>query len=239
MALYRIARQRRNTLLKLRPFILSTALLAACAAPETQAPYSQPRTGDELAAQRSIGIIAWMLEGTFETIVQTPGYAAGGGDNTPVRLRVARLWPEREDQPWFYLEYSDPKDDRITRQRLTRFAREGEKIYATDYAFPGDPKSFVGEWRKPRPFASVDPRTLKAIPGCRTLWLIQHDAIVSAGTATDDCRGDGPPGTHEHVDWWLSSSFLRHWIQQLDSTGKQVGGLSGPSEFRRIAQKPR
>ncbi len=193
----------------------------------------------EVQAQRWLGLIAWMLEGTFDTIVQEPGYAAGGGDNTPVRLRVARLWPERADDYWFYLEYVDPKDEsKVFRQRITHGVREVDRVVLIDYAFPADPKSFLGEWRKPHPFASVDPLKLKAMPGCRTAWLVQHDAIVSGGTETNTCQGDGPAGTHEHVDWWLGSSFLRHWFRQLDSAGNQVGGLPGPSEFRKLALKP-
>jgi len=227
---------------------LSAALLSACGAvgPSTGSDSSQAAVQTKFAAQphtpaeREIGLITWMLEGTFETIVQSPGYAAGGGDNTPVRLRVARLWPEREGEIWFYLEYTDPnRNDAVTRQRISRMVLEGgTDIRMIDYAFPADPKTFAGEWRKPHPFASVNPDRLKPIPGCKTHWLVQHQAIVSGGTGGDDCRGDGPEGTHEHVDWWLGSSFLRTWIQQLDRSGKQVGGLSGPSEFRRISQKP-
>lgn len=225
--------------------ILSGALLAACAAqPTAPAPKAVAKpaalTGEEKVAERSLGLIAWMLEGRFDTIVQTPGYAAGGGDSTPMRLRVVRLWPELGPETyWFYLEYVDPADDsRVIRQRLTHGEREGTKAYMIDYAFPADPKTFVGEWRKPKPFAGVDPSKLKPLPGCRTYWLVQHDAIISAGTETDQCQGDGPPGTHEHADWWLGSNFLRHWFRQLDAAGNQVSGLSGPSEYRKLSQKP-
>jgi len=230
---------------KIPMLILSGTLLTACAATETAPPQAvkppPPVTLEEVQAQRSLGLIAWMLEGTFETIVQPPGYAAGGGDNTPMRLRVARLWPENPDEYWFYLEYVDPKDDsRVIRQRLTHGVREGGRAIMIDYAFPADPKTFVGEWRKPHPFGSVDPLKLKPLSGCRTFWLVQHDAIVSAGTETDDCRGDGPEGTHEHADWWLGSNFLRHWFHQLDRAGNPVGdGLTGPMEFRKFALKPR
>ena len=230
--------------------MIPAALLAvACASQPTataRAPSPKaaekpaPLTSEELVAQRSLGLIAWMLVGRFDTIVQSPGYAAGGGDSTPMRLRVARLWPELgDDVYWFYLEYVDPADEsRVIRQRLTHGVREGTKAYTIDYAFPGDPKTFVGEWRKPKPFASVDPSKLEPLPGCKTSWFVQHDAIVSAGTEGNECRGDGPAGTHEHADWWLGSNFLRHWFRQLDAADNQVSGLPGPSEFRKLAQKP-
>ena len=230
---------------KISMLILSATLLTACAATETAPPQAvkppPPRTLEETQAQRSLGLIAWMLEGTFETIVQPPGYMLGDGDNTPMRLRVARLWPEYEDEYWFYLEYVDPKDDsRVFRQRLTHGVREGDRALTIDYAFPADPKTFVGEWRKPHPFDSVARLKLKPLPGCRTYWLVQHDAIVSGGTETDDCRGDGPEGTHEHADWWLGSSFLRHWWHQLDRNGNPLGGgLTGPMQFDKPALKPR
>ena len=225
--------------------MLSSTLLAACTAMETAPPQpvkpAPPRTLEEVQAQRSLGLIAYLLEGTFVTIVQPPGFMTGVFDNTPMRLRVARLWPEHEDEYWFYLEYVDPKDDsRVFRQRLTHGVREGDRAILIDYAFPADPKTFVGEWRKPHPFASVDRMKLKPMPGCRSFWLVQHDAIVSGGTETDDCRGDGPEGTHEHADWWLTSSGLRHYFRQLDRNGNPVGeGLTGPMQFDKPALKPR
>ena len=226
---------------KISALILSATLLGACAtseAPPQPIADSKPATLQEFQAERWLGVITWMFEGTSETIVQEPGYAAGGGDNTPVRLRVLRLWPERQDQYWFYFEYVDPKNEaKAFRQRISRLVREGDRVTMIDYAFPSDARNFLGEWRKPHPFESVDPARLKPLPGCRAFWLVQHDAVVSGGTETDTCQGDGPPGTHEHVDYWLGSSFLRTWAQQLDASGKQVGGLPGPSEYRKLTSK--
>lgn len=225
--------------------ILAGTLLTACAATETARPQAvkppPPATLEEVQAQRWLGLIAWLLEGEFETMVQPPGFMLGDGDNTPMRLRVARLWPEHPEEYWFYLEYVDPKDDsRVIRQRLTHGVREGSRALLIDYAFPADPKTFVGEWRKPHPFASVDPLKLKPLPGCRTFFIVQHDAIVGGGTETDDCRGDGPEGTHEHADWFLGSTHMRHFFRQLDRDGKPVGdGLTGPMQFTKLPPKPR
>jgi hypothetical protein len=199
-------------------------------------PPPQP-TLDEIKAQRALELLAYFLEGTFDTIEQPAGY---GGDSTPVRLRIARIWAHRDGEYWFYAEYASPTDDsRVIRRRIMRGARVGTSLYTYDYAVPGDAKAAVGEWRKHAPFASVDPSSLAPLPGCRTLWIVQHDALMAGGTEGNGCRGDGPEGTHEHVDWYLGSNFTRHWIQQLDPSGRQVAGLSGPSEFRKVAQNPR
>src|SRR5258707_1115738 len=165
---------------------------------------------------------------------------AGQGDSTPIRLRFSRLWPERAGEYWMYAEYVKPEDDRqALRQRIFRFQREGARIFAGLYRVPGDPAASVGEWRKDRPFAGVNPPSLEEIAGCRTVWVKQMESLFAAGTEGKRCPGDRPQTIDEHSDFYLASSSIRSWVRGLDASGKQVEGPSGPSEFRKIAAKPR
>ena len=189
-----------------------------------------------MLAERDIGLLMSYLEGTWETIPQP----AGQGDSTPMRLRFARLWPERSGEYWLYAEYVKPEDDRqATRQRIFRFQSEGARIFASLYRVPGTPAAAVGEWRKARPFGDVNPASLREIPGCRTHWVKQMESLFAAGTEGTSCQGDRPEVVNEHSEFYLASSTIRGWVSGLDASGKQVEGPSGPSEFGKIDTKLR
>ena len=218
--------------------VIAALFLAACAAPAVTQKPAAPAV-DPLAAtlaQRDIELLMVYLEGTWETIPQPEGQ----GDSTPMRLRFARLWPERTGEYWLYAEYVKSEDDRqAIRQRIFRFQRDDARIFGSLYRLPGDPAAYVGEWRKVRPFAGVNPAGLKEIEGCRTAWVKQMESLFAAGTEGNRCPGDRPEAVDEHSDFYLASSSIRTWVRGLDASGKRVEGPSGPSEFRKTAEKPR
>jgi hypothetical protein len=233
-------------MMKAVSLIVSVALGGCAAAPgtapripanaQTQGAAAAPDPVAAVRAQRDLEILAAFLEGTWDTVPQ----AEKQGVSIPMRLRFARLWPERSGEYWFYAEYVNPADERqVLRQRIFRWTRDGERIESLLYRLPGDAASFAGEWRKARPFERVDPAGLREAEGCRSLWTRQMESVYAGGTLGNGCRGDRPEVRHEHSDFYVSSTSIRGWIRGLDASGKQVEGPIGPSEFRKTAQKPR
>jgi hypothetical protein len=221
--------------------LLAALLLATCAAPPATSPATSPQAAaaevtplDVIRGKRNLELVTTILVGTWDTIPQKPGF----GDSTPMRLRVAWLWPERADGNWLYLEYVNPADEKqVLRQRILRFVREGAAIHALMYRLPGDPLAYAGEWRKARPFESVTPDSLREAEGCRSEWVLQFETYFAAGTEGNACRGDRPEVRNEHSEFSLGPGALRTWITGLDASGSQVEGLSGPSEFRKTSGK--
>jgi CpeT/CpcT family (DUF1001). len=188
---------------------------------------------DAVRAQRSLEALVYYMVGTWDTVPQEEDQ----GVSVPMRLHIARLWPERKDEYWYYFEYSDPADGRVTRQRIFRLLSDNVDIHSIMYRLPGDPASYAGEWRKPRPFASVDPSSLREIEGCRALWQRQMEFIYAAGTEGDACPGDRPEIRDEHSDFYVTNTSIRTWIRGLDASGRQIEGNAGPSEFRKTSDK--
>jgi CpeT/CpcT family (DUF1001) len=231
--------------------IVSVLLLAACATAPTPGPAAGPATAaspataqgvatsdvdplDAVRAQDGLERLVSYLIGRWDTVPQKEGF----GDSTPMRMRVARLWPERADRYWLYLEYVNPADERqVLRQRILQFVREGSTIHALMYRLPGNPADYVGEWRKEHPFASVKPDSLREIQGCRSVWDRQFEIYFAGGTEGNACPGDRPEVQNEHWEYSLGPGSLRTWITGLDAKGRQVDGLSGPSEFRKTSSK--
>ena len=189
---------------------------------------------DAYRAKRGLEVLANYLPGTWNTVTQEEDQ----GVSAPMRLRIARLWPERSGEYWYYFEYVDPTDEsHALRQRIFQFSSDGVDIHAAMYRVPGDAASYVGEWRKPHPFANVDPKKLREVEGCRTLWQRQMEFIYAAGTEGDSCPGDRPDVRDEHSDFYVTNLSIRTWIRGLDAAGNQVEGLPGPSEFRKAPDK--
>jgi len=214
---------------------LAALLLTACATVPAPAPRAVPASAnvdplDAVRAERGLGLLTYYLVGTWDTIPQHEGY----GDSTPLRMRVARLWPERADRYWFYLEEVSPADERhVLRQRILQFVHDGSVIHALTYRLPGNAADYAGEWRKEHPFAAVRPESLREIEGCRSVWNRVMEVAFAGGTEGDACPGDGPGVRNEHWDFSLSPTELRTWIRGLDAAGNQVDGPSGPQEFRK------
>jgi len=214
-------------------------LLAACATAPAPAPApgavpTSADTLDVLQAREGLERLVSYLVGTWNSIPQKEGY----GDSAPMRLRIARIWPERADGYWLYWEYANPADDRrVTRQRIVHFVGEGSTIRALMYRLPENPASYAGEWSKERPFASVGPDSLSELQGCAAVWDRPFEIYFASGTPGDACPGDRPEIRNEHSEFFLGPSSMRSWITGVDSAGKRVYGPSGPSEFRKSLQK--
>lgn len=213
--------------------VASLILAGACASEPPVLPreISTPTA----AGQAGLSLLVRFLTGTFETVPQK----AGVGDSTPIKLRQARFWADRPGEYWMYAEYSRPGEvERPFLQRIYRFTESNGVISAAIYRLPGNPASFVGEWRKDKPFASYSPRELKEREGCRIDFVQQMDILFNGGRNGGTCRSDEPGVDHEHAEFYVSSSSLRTWEPGQDASGTQVSGLPGPSDFRKILQFP-
>ena len=221
--------------MRILPLVALSLVLASCAAPRAPDPF--PPESRTAPVQRQLELLSSFFTGTFESIKQ----GTGEGDSTPVKLRVARLWPERAGEFWYYLEYAKVgAEDKPYLQRIVRTGEVDGQMLEAEYRLPGDGKQFVGAWKQARPLEGIDPASLREIPGCRMQLAMQHMTLFNGGTVGKECRGRVPEGAYEISDFFLSSSSLRAWDRGYDSTGKQVwGSQAGPVEFRRTASVPR
>jgi CpeT/CpcT family (DUF1001) len=207
-------------------------LVGACASN----PPAQPRevSAPTEEGQAYMSLLVRYLTGTFETVPQQ----ATVGDSTVIKLREGRIWTDRPGEYWMYAEYSRPgEDQRPFVQRIYGFTEANGVITARVYRLPGDPAKFVGEWRKDKPFAGYSPRDLKEREGCRIDFVSQM-VVFNGGRKSGTCRSELPVAGFEHAEFYVSSSSVRTWEPVRDAAGKQVAGLTGPSDFRKILQIP-
>ena len=217
-------------------------LLAACAAPPEPPPpaaasaqvpptKSRPVT----ARQRELAVIMGNMSGTFDSIAQEKGPGVG------TRMRIAPMWVERQPagEYWLYVEHARlATDPRPFRQRIYRFTESEGKFFADVFALPGNPASFAGEWRKPKPFEGSTPGQLREYAGCR-LAVGHMTMMFWARTEGKACRAENPAAAHEFSEMLVSSVGMKNGEQAYDPAGRLIAGEAGVWDFRRMSREPR
>jgi hypothetical protein len=206
------------------------AVTESTAAPEPRA--RKPRVERERPkpGARELEVAVAFLPGTYESIDQEKGPGAG------TRMRIAPMWPELapKGEHWFYVEHARVDDDaKPFRQRLYRFTHEGLKFFADVFELPGEPKRFVGEWKKQKPFAEYSPKDVREYEGCR-LAIGHMLSMWWARTEGKACRAETPGAAHEASEMLVSTAGMKNGEQAYGPEGRLIAGHPGVWDFRRV-----
>lgn len=197
---------------------------------------AQSAPGPTKEGQDGMSLLVRYLTGTHETIRQEQRL----GSYLPMKVRFARVWPDSaaKGEYWLYEEVVEtgPKE-KVVLQRFLRFTEAGGVIHAVAHDLPGNSKRYAGEWRKEKPFTSLEPRQLKPRAGCDIEFIQQGDVLFNGGQRTETCPGQ-VKGAHEHVEIYVTASSVRLWQVDRDASGKVVAGPPSPLELRRISATP-
>lgn len=203
--------------------LLTTAMICGCGTVE-QGPttlFSSGLSTEVLAAGQS-------LNGNFTNTAQS----RRDSEYAPLALHLRRIWPERTDACWIYLELSSARTAlEPVCQRVLRVYNSAGQIRCEPSAVPGDGHAFIGAWGDPDLFAQTTPEMLAPVESC---------AFVLASAGTDQFAG-----TIEHCPCGAAGSGvlinceLRVFPGRIEaqprftkSDGTPIGtALGGPFEF--------
>lgn len=128
----------------MKPHLLALVLLALL-------PAASGRTDEALER------LASLLAGSFSSAEQ----AAADKNYRNVVLHVVRIWPERADGPWLYVEQAlADAVDQPYRQRVYQLARRPDGSFESRVFTLADPVAATGAWRKAAPLADLTPAAL-------------------------------------------------------------------------------
>lgn len=154
-----------------------------------------------------------------------------------VRLHVTRIWPERSDAVWLYVEQAMAEHlDAPYRQRVYRVTRGGERSFLSAvYELP-DPGAVVGAWRQERPLANLAPDALLERPGCAVTLHEDPEGTFSGSTAERQCASVLRGATWASSEVRIDADGMTSWDRGFDAEGRQVwGSEAGPYRFVRQA----
>ncbi len=151
-----------------------------------------------------------------------------------IRLQMVRIWRERTDGVWLYVEQaSAEKLDRPYRQRVYRLTQPTDSTFESAVFSLGAPMRFAGDWRKARPLEGLTPDSLAAKEGCEIVLVRSGSAFVG-GTAGKRCPSELRGASYATSEVRVTASGMTTWDRGYDAEGKQVwGAKTGGYVFRK------
>jgi hypothetical protein len=198
--------------------VLVVLILAA-----VQAPAAEPKADVDL-------LLSW-LTGSFSSAAQ----AAADPEFRDIRLHTARIWPERTDAAWLYVEQAVADQlDQPYRQRVYRVTRVADNLFESQVLELPDPLRFVGAWRAERPLEQLTPTDLTAREGCAIFMRRKGDAFMGS-TLGRLCTSEHRGASWATSEVTVSADGLLSWDRGFDAGGVQVwGAVKGGYAFRRL-----
>jgi hypothetical protein len=179
-------------------------------------------------------LLPW-LEGTFTNHAQHLQDTTVSNDT----LHIKRMWHDRTDGAWFYVEYrSESGADKPKRQLVYNVRRvEQGMIEQASYRIK-QPDRVAGAWADTTRLQDLTPAGLVKRRGCEV--FLQADFGQYLGrTMGMACGGDTYGVSYVTVDVTIKYDRIVIWERGFNTSNEQVtGGTVGPSIFQRLTPLP-
>lgn len=214
-----------------RLLLTSLTLVTGCAAPQDTA---EPAAAPPAFSPNLTTLAEWMT-GSFSSAAQAAERPDAYYD---IRLEMARIWKDRRDGIWLYVEQAMAgRLDEPYRQRIYRLFEEppGAFISAV-YELPGDPLRFAGAQNDPQRFEGLTPAQLQPREGCSVYLARAGDAFTGA-TEAGRCASSLGGAAYATSEVTITPDALASWDRGFDIKGVQMwGATDGPYVFDKIAE---
>ena len=176
--------------------------------------------------------LASRMTGDFSSAAQ----AAADPDYYEITLRMARIWPERADGYWLYVEQAVAKaQEKPYRQRVYLVRRVEEDLFESRVFTLPEPERFVGAWKETGKFAALRPEDLAAREGCEILLRRQGDSFAGS-TLGALCQSSLRGASYATSEVSIGETSLVSWDRGFDGKGEQVwGAVKGGYVFEKLA----
>ena len=185
-----------------------------------------PSCGTE-PAQRATGVhhgglerlTEWMT-GSFSSAAQ----AEADKEFFDIRLEMARIWPDRRDGVWFYVEQAVAAAlDRPYRQRVYRVTHVGDDVYESRVYELADAKAAIGAWKQAEPLVDLSPDELVERDGA-SIYLRDRGEHYEGSTLGRMCKSNFRGASYATSEVTVHPDRLVSWDRGYDDDGKQVWG---------------
>jgi len=195
--------------------ILAFATVSAVSAQAT------PATAQ--VADPELELLLGFMTGSFSSAEQ----ARLDPDFYDIRLQVVRVWPERQDGYWLYVEQAAAESlDRPYRQRVYRLLRhDSSTIESRVFTIP-EPLTYAGEWKKEVPLARLTPESLVWKKGCSIMLVKKGTDAFAGSTVAHECASDLRGAAYAKSEVEINSRGMVTWDRGFAADGRHVWGAS-------------
>lgn len=191
-----------------------------------------PTTASEPPTDLDLEELARWMTGSFSSEAQSLADA----DFRHIVLHMARMWTERDDGIWLYVEQAVAEaPERPYRQRVYRLRRVGEDLFGSTVFTFSNPQSRTGDWREDSPLADLHPSDLSERDGCTIFMKRRADGAFEGSTLGRLCSSTLRGATWASSEVVITADLLVSWDRGWDDSGAQVWGAEkGGYRFDRI-----
>jgi hypothetical protein len=190
------------------------------------------------ATQRgSLEQLTQFMTGSFASTEQAK---ADPKNYLDIRLEVVRIWPERTDGVWLYVEQAVADSlAKPYRQRVYHLeALPGKGLQSTIYTFKKEPLNYAGAWSKPEALKGVTLDVLETRKGCAVFLTVDGSGNYTGSTHAQDCESSLRGATYATTEVSITETAMISWDRGFDAAGKQVwGATKGGYLFKKLATR--
>ncbi|MEB3330545.1 MAG: chromophore lyase CpcT/CpeT [Candidatus Sericytochromatia bacterium] len=203
---------------------LSVLALAACgraATPTTRA--AGTASAQAIVSRAKLERLAALMIGVYDSKDQAQADPENYRD---VSLHMVRVWPERKDGPWLYIEQALSTQVALPyRQRVYKLsARADGRVASEIFTLPEPALQYAGSWRSGRPLAQLQPKDLTPRTGCAVILREALPGVWAGSTVDRECPSELYGATYATSIVKVSSGILESWDRGYDANGEQVWG---------------
>lgn len=175
-------------------------------------------------------LVVWM-EGSFSSAEQ----AAADSQYFHVDLHMRRIWQDRTDGAWFYVEQAMASAPEAPyRQRIYHVQRIEEGMLESIVYELRNPAAVVGWWREPGRFSDISTQDIIKKRGCE-VYLQATGVSFIGGTHGTACRSDLRGASYAVSEVTITADRIISWDRGFSARDEHVwGARSGGYVFRRV-----
>lgn len=155
-------------------------------------------------------------------------------DYHDIRLEMVRIWKERADGYWLYVEQAEATSlEKPYRQRVFRLSRvDDSTMTCTTYTFD-DPLRFAGGFKNANPLGALTADSLSESSGCDIYFRRKGESEFVGTMPPGECLSDWRGARYVTSDVKLTESMFYTLDRGWDADSAQVWGSKTTGYFFR------
>ena len=190
---------------------MALLLISSCA--------HQGKISNSAISNPDLQLLASWMTGSFSSEKQ----AETDPDYFDIRLHMSRIWPDRCDGCWLYVEQAVAGMPPY-RQRVYRVTQIGPALFESKVYSLDNPLQYAGEWEKDEPMSQLTPEKLLDLGGCEIVLKKKNDTTFVGNTIGQECKSSLRDAAYATSEVNIKMEKLVSWDRGFDQDGKQVWG---------------
>ncbi|MGH1334716.1 MAG: chromophore lyase CpcT/CpeT [Aureispira sp.] len=204
-------------------FLVGLLLLMSCGTSKNRAKAAEKaKRVAILSLTNNLEQLGRIMPGIYTNSKQ---YQANQEDFYHVIMKLHRIWEDRDDAIWMYIEQAQfDVQDHPYRQRIYKvFRGERDTLISEVYTLP-DPKSAIGKGDHATFWKDLAPTQLTPRAGCAVYLTRQSNALYVGGTRPNTCLSSMAGASFAHSTVTIGLDIFESLDQGFDKEGKLMWG---------------